>query len=81
MRAGGSAGLRPGAAGVNRILKWLRDDDGLDVTVNGGMVVRMTDLIDGGKATWKIDSVNGGLKVVVGGNDMTVMRLVLSLVG
>ena len=44
-------------------------------------MVRMTDLIDGGKATWKIDSVNGGLKVVVGGNDMTVMRLVLSLVG
>ena len=44
-------------------------------------MVGMTDVVDGGKATWKIDSVNGGLKVVVGGNDMAVKRLVLSLVG
>ena len=41
------------------MLKWLRlihDDTILIVTVGGGMVVRMTDSIDGGTATRKIDS-------------------------
>ena len=41
------------------MLKWLRlihDDTNLIVTVGGGMMVRMNDSIDGGRATQRIDS-------------------------
>ena len=57
------------------MLKWLRlihDDTILLVTVGGGMVVRMTDSIDGGRATWEIDSESDELKEGVGGDDKTV---------
>ena len=66
------------------MLKWLRlihDDSILIVTVDGGMVVRMTDLIEGGRATQNIDSVSGELNVGVSGDDMAVKSLVMWLVG
>ena len=76
-RTGGSAGGRPGSAGVNTVLKWLQDVDDLDVTVGGEVVVRITDMIDGRRTTRRINGVSDGLRVGDGDNDMAVRSLVL----